>query len=62
MKMEIIKPSSKRRNNKSLLVPIMYLIIGVLLAFKSNEIVTMLFYVIGVLLIMYGIKSPEFGS
>ena len=57
LKIDIIKPGSKKSNYKSIFTPIVYLIIGILLAFKSNEVVTVFFYIVGVLLIIYGIKS-----
>ncbi|MDE5540128.1 MAG: DUF308 domain-containing protein [Bacilli bacterium] len=57
MKTEIIKPQKNSENNKSWLTPIIYLIVGVILAFKSNEAIQLLFYIIGILVILYGIKS-----
>jgi len=35
----------------------LYYIIGIILAFKSNEAIQLLFYVIGILVIVYGVKS-----
>ena len=57
MKTEVIKPKKERKENKSLLTPIIYLILGVILAFKSNEAIKLLFYIIGILVIVYGIKA-----
>jgi uncharacterized membrane protein HdeD (DUF308 family) len=57
MKTEIIKPKKDNKEVKSLLTPTIYLILGIILAFKSNEAVTLLFYIIGILVIIYGIKS-----
>lgn len=56
MKTEIIKPKKEKKESKNLLTPIIYLIVGVILAFKSNEAVQLLFYIIGILIIIYGIK------
>lgn len=56
MKTEVIKPQ-KDKSNKSLLTPIIYLILGVILAFRSNEAIKLLFYIIGILVIVYGVKS-----
>jgi len=56
-KTEIIKPKQEEKEKKSLLTPIIYLILGVVLAFKSNEAVTLIFYVLGILVILFGIKS-----
>jgi len=55
--MEIIKPKKEYKETKSLLTPIIYLILGIILAFKSNEAIKLLFYIIGVFIIIYGIKS-----
>mgnify|MGYP001120058735 CR=1 FL=1 len=56
MKTEIIKPEKENKNNSSLLTPIIYLIIGVILAFFSNQAVRLIFYIIGIMVIIYGIK------
>ena len=55
--MEIIKPKKDFKDSKSLLTPIIYLILGIILAFKSNEAIQLLFYIIGVFIIIYGIKN-----
>lgn len=60
IKMEVIKPKKENdneRDNNSLINPVMYLVIGIMLAFYSNKVVQIFFYIIGVLLIIYGIKS-----
>lgn len=60
MKTEIIKPKKEKKINKennSLLTPIIYLILGVILAFYSNEAVQLIFYALGILIICYGLKS-----
>lgn len=57
MKAEVIKPKKEGKDSKNLLTPIIYLILGVILAFKSNEAIKLLFYIIGILIILYGIKS-----
>lgn len=58
MKVQVIKPNDKEsKNNKSFLTPIIYLIVGVILAFKSNEAIQLLFYIIGILVILYGVKQ-----
>lgn len=57
MKADIIKPQKENKTNKSLLTPIIYLILGVILAFRSNEATKLLFYIIGILVIIYGVKS-----
>lgn len=57
MKTEIIKPKREKKENNSILTPIIYLILGVILAFKSNEAIKLLFYIIGLFVIVYGIKS-----
>ncbi len=54
---EIIKPKKEGKDTNNLLTPIMYLILGVILAFKSNEATTLFFYIIGILIILYGVKS-----
>lgn len=60
-KVEIIKPNEDPKKSKfkskSILTPIIYLILGILLAFKSNEAVKIVFYILGILVIIYGIKS-----
>lgn len=57
MKAEIIKPKKEKKEARSLLNPIIYLVLGLLLMFRSNEIVELLFYVLGIIIIIYGIKS-----
>ena len=57
MKSEIIKPKKEMKEARSLLNPIIYLVLGLLLIFKSNEVVELLFYVLGIIIIIYGIKS-----
>lgn len=56
MKTEIIKPKKEGKEN-NLLTPIIYLILGIILAFRSNEAIKLLFYIIGILVIIYGIKT-----
>ncbi len=57
MKSEIIKPKKNTNNNKSIVTAVIYLILGIILAFFSNEAVQLLFYAIGILVIVYGVKS-----
>ena len=57
MKTEIIKPKKEMKEARSLLNPIIYLVLGLLLVFKSNEVVELLFYVLGIIVIIYGIKA-----
>ena len=57
MKSEIIKPKKEMKEARSLLNPIIYLVLGLLLMFRSNEVVELLFYVLGIIVIIYGIKS-----
>lgn len=57
MKTEIIKPKKEMKEARNLLNPIIYLVLGLLLMFKSNEVVELLFYVLGIIFIIYGIKS-----
>ncbi len=57
MKAEIIKPKKEVKETRNLLTPIIYLVLGILLMFKSNEVVELLFYVLGIIIIIYGIKS-----
>lgn len=56
MKTEIIKPKKEKKDN-NLVTPIIYLILGIILAFRSNEAIQLLFYVIGILVIVFGVKS-----
>lgn len=56
MKNEIIKPN-KSSSKKSVFTPVLYLLLGIILAFKSNEAVTIMFYLLGILIIVYGIKN-----
>ncbi len=55
--MEIIKPSKKGKEKESILTPIMYLLLGLILAFKSNEATTLLFWIIGIVVIVFGVKT-----
>ena len=57
MKTEIVKPNKNNKEPKSLITPIVYLFLGVILAFKSNEATKFLFWIIGVIVILYGIKT-----
>ncbi len=57
MKTEVIKPKKEKQTNNNLLTPIIYLLLGVILAFFSNEAVQFIFYVLGILIIVYGLKS-----
>lgn len=56
-KTEIIKPKKEGKENKNVLTPIIYLILGFILAFKSDEAVKLIFYILGIIIIVYGIKS-----
>lgn len=56
-KTEIIKPKKDGKVSKNVLTPIIYLILGVILAFKSDEAVKLVFYILGIIVIIYGIKS-----
>lgn len=56
-KTEIIKPKKEGKENKNVLTPIVYLILGFILAFKSDEAVKLVFYILGIIVIVYGIKS-----
>lgn len=55
--MEIIKPKGEKQDNKSLVTPVMYFVLGIMLAFFSNQVVQMFFYIVGVIVIIYGIKA-----
>lgn len=57
MKTEIIKPKKEKKEKTNLLTPVIYLALGLLLAFKSNEVTKIIFYIIGILIIVYGIKA-----
>ena len=57
MKTEIIKPKKEMKEGRNLLTPNIYLVLGILLVFKSNEVVELLFYILGIIIIIYGIKS-----
>lgn len=57
MKAEIIRPMKEKKESKNLLNPIIYLVLGLLLMFRSNQVVELLFYVLGIIVIIYGIKS-----
>lgn len=57
--MEIIKPKKEKKDKlstDSIITPIVYLILGVILAFFSNEAVELVFYVLGILAMVYGVK------
>ncbi len=56
-KTEIIKPKKEGKDNKNILTPIIYLILGFILAFRSNEAVKLVFYILGIVVIVFGIKS-----
>ena len=56
METEIIKPEKNIKKPNHIVNAILYLILGIILAFKSNEAFKLVFYVLGVLLIVYGIK------
>ena len=53
----IPKKNHNENKNKSILAPIVYLGLGLILAFKSDEAVQLLFYVIGAIIIVFGVKS-----
>ena len=55
MKTEIIKPN-KGNDTKSLITPVIYLVLGFILAFKSNEATTILFFIIGIIVALYGVR------
>lgn len=55
--MEIIKKEKGDKDTSNLLTPIIYLILGFILAFKSTEAVKLIFYILGIIIIIYGIKS-----
>ena len=50
---KVIKP---KEDKQSILVPIIYLILGIVLAFKNNEAITLIFYIISILVIIVGIN------
>ena len=56
MKVEVTK-KAQGANQKSLVIPIVYLLLGLILAFKSNEATTLLFWIIGLFVIVYGLKN-----
>ena len=56
-KTEIIKPKKEKKDNKNIITPIIYLILGFILAFKSDEAVKLVFYILGIIVIVYGIKA-----
>lgn len=56
-KTEIIKPKKEKKDNKNIITPIVYLILGFILAFKSDEAVKLVFYILGIIVIVYGIKA-----
>ncbi len=57
--MEIIKPKGKetKSKNNTLMTAVMYMTIGIMLAFYSNQAVQIFFYIVGIIAIIYGIKS-----
>jgi len=55
--MKIIKHKKEYKYRSSVLMPIIYLLLGFILAFKSNIAITLIFNIIGLLLIFYGIKN-----
>ena len=61
MKTEIIKPNREdndvKRMDNNILTPIIYLVLGLLLIFKNDKVMEFIFYVIGIVIIIYGIKS-----
>lgn len=57
MKTEIIKPEKEKKKPNNLITAVLYLILGIILAFYSDEAFKLVFYVIGVLVMVYGIKS-----
>ena len=57
MKAEVIKPKKEMKEARSLLNPIIYLVLGILLIFKSNEVVELYFYVLGIIVIISGSQS-----
>ena len=61
MKAEIIKPNKEdkdvKRMDNNILTPIIYLVLGLLLIFKNDKVMEFIFYVIGIVIIIYGIKS-----
>ena len=57
IKVDVIKPNDRKKDNNSLINPVMYLVMGIMLAFYSNAVVKIFFYIIGVIVIIYGIKS-----
>lgn len=56
-KTEIIKPKKEKKEINNVTTPIIYLILGAILAFRSNEAVQIVFYILGIMIILYGIKS-----
>jgi len=56
-KTEIIKPKKEGKESSNILTPIIYLILGFILAFRSNEAVKLVFYILGIMIIIYGIKA-----
>lgn len=56
-KTEIIKPKKEGKDKSNVLTPIIYIILGFILAFKSDEAVKFVFYILGLIVIVYGIKS-----
>lgn len=57
MKDQIIKPKKEIKEARNLLNPIIYLVLGLLLIFNNKEVVELLFYIIGIIIIIYGIKA-----
>lgn len=63
MKAEIVKPKKEEKETKSvkeagnIITPIIYLVLGLLLIFKNEKVMEFFFYVVGIIIIIYGIKS-----
>ncbi len=57
MKNQVIKPSKQPTEEKNLILPIVYLILGFILTFLSNEATRLSISIIGILVIVYGIKT-----
>ena len=55
--MKIIKPKRVYKYYGSIFMPIIYLLFGIILAFNSNAAITLVFNIIGLLLVFYGIKN-----
>jgi len=55
--MKIIKPKNMYKFSSSVFVPIIYLLLGIILAFKSNIAIALVFNIIYILLIFFVIKN-----